>query len=54
MTRKSPQRTKTLVFVTWDFFRTWYTTTKRRFTALMVRFLHFSRANGPVTVVISY
>lgn len=54
MTSQSLQRTKTLVFVTWDYFRTWYTDAKKRFKELMVRFLHLSRTNGPITVIISY
>ena len=54
MTRQSLQRTKTLVFMTWDYFRTWYTDAKKRFKDLAVRYLHHTRCSGPITVVISY
>lgn len=47
-------RSKSLLFRTWELFRIWYSTMKQRFTQLTLRYLKFSPGNPAVQVVISY
>ena len=51
---KSLQRTKTLVFYTWEYFTTWYVSIKQKFSHLVVKYVKYWSGNHQVTVVISY
>lgn len=54
MSTQSLQRTKTLVFKTWELFRSWYSIMKKRFSMLTLRYMKFSPGHPTVRVIISY
>ncbi len=48
------KRTKSLLFKSWELFRTWYNTMRQRFSTLRLSYMKFSPGHNPVRVVITY
>lgn len=48
------QRSKSLLFANWEYFRAWYTSIKKRFQQLTLKYVKFSTGNSNIRVIITY